>query len=86
MGRFDRLGRAVERVVQLPRDLLVLALAHLVAPDRVDGAAFGDGHQPGAGIGRNAGPRPFGQGDDQRVLRQFLGQVDIAHDAGQAAR
>ena len=24
------------------------------------------------------------EGDDQRVLRQFLGKVDIAHDAGQA--
>ena len=69
--------------VQLPRDLLVLALAHLVAADRVDGAAFGGGHQPGAGIGRNAGPGPFGQGDDQGILRQFLGKIDIAHDAGQ---
>ena len=83
-GRFDRLGRAVDALVQRPRDLLVLALAHLVAPEGVDGAALGGGHQPGAGIGRNAGPRPFGEGDDQRVLRQFLGQVDIAHHAGQA--
>jgi hypothetical protein len=36
------------------------------------------------GIGRNADPRPFGQGDDQRVLRQLLGKVDIPHHAGQA--
>ena len=72
------------RLVQRPRDLLVLALAHLVAPEGVDGAPFGDGHQPGARIGRNAGPRPFGQGDDQRVLRQLLGKVDIPHQAGQA--
>ena len=61
-GRFDRLGRAVARLVQRPRDLLVLALAHLVAPEGVDGAAFGDGHQPGARIGRDAGLRPFGRG------------------------
>ena len=74
---------AVELAVQLARDLLMLALAHLVAPDRVDGAAFGGCHQPGAGIGRNAGPGPFRQGDDQGVLRQFLGEVDIAHHAGQ---
>ena len=32
----------------------------------------------------NAGPRPFRQGDDQRVLRQLLGQVDISHHAGEA--
>jgi hypothetical protein len=53
---------------------LLLALAHLVAPEGVDGAPFGDGHQPRSGIGRNAGPRPLGQGDDQRVLCQLLGK------------
>ena len=61
----------------------MLALAHLVATDRVDGAAFGGCHQPSAGIGRDAGPGPFGQGNDQGILRQFLCKVDIAHDAGQ---
>jgi hypothetical protein len=64
--------------------LLVLALAHLVAPEGVDGAAFGDGHQPGARISRDAGLRPFGEGDDQRVLRRIVGKVDIPHHAGQA--
>ena len=82
-GHFDHLGRAVDHAVQLARDLLMFALTHLVATDRVDGAAFGGGHQPRAGIGRNAGPRPFGQGNDQSILRQFLCKVDIAHDAGQ---
>ena len=83
-GRFDRLGRAIERAVQLPRDLLVLAFAHLVATDCVDGAPFGGCHQPGAGIGRYAGPGPFGKGDYQGVLRQFLCTVDIAHQPSQA--
>ena len=83
-GRFDRLGRAVARLVQRPCDLLVLALAHLVAPEGVDGAALGDGHQPGTRIGRDADLRPFAQGDDQRVLRQLLGKVDIPHHSGQA--
>ena len=47
-GRFDRLdrmGRAVERLVQRPRDLLVLARAHRVAPEGIDGAPFGDGQR-----------------------------------------
>ena len=35
-------------------------------------------------LGRAAGLRPFGEGDDQRVLRQILGKVDIPHHAGQA--
>jgi hypothetical protein len=82
-GHFDHLGRVLGLGIQLPRDLLVLARAQLVATDRVDGAAFGNRHQPSAGIGRNTGPGPFGQGDDQGVLRQFLCKVDIAHEAGQ---
>ena len=36
------------------------------------------------GLAGNADPRPFGEGDDQRVLRQLLGTIDISHDAGQA--
>ena len=83
-SRFDGVGRAVVRLVERPRDLLVLALAHLVAPEGIDRATFGDGHQPGARIGRNAGGRPLGQRDDQRVLRQLLGTIDIPDDAGQA--
>jgi hypothetical protein len=87
-GCFDRpqfrSPRAVGRAVKLPRDLLVLALAHFVATDRVDGAAFGRCHQPGAGIGGNTGPRPFGERNDQGVLRQFLCKVEIAYDPGEA--
>src|SRR6185503_6338145 len=48
------------------------------------GAPFGDGHQPGSRIVRNAAARPLREGDNQRVLRQFLGTIDIPHDAGQA--
>src|SRR3954471_14432609 len=59
-GHVDHLGRAIELAVQLPRDLPMLARAHLVATDCVDGAALGGRHQPSAGIGRNAGPGPFG--------------------------
>jgi hypothetical protein len=62
----------------------MLALAHPVATDRVDGAAFGGSRQPGARIGGNAGPRSFGERDDQGVLRQFLCTVDVADDPGQA--
>jgi hypothetical protein len=54
--------------------LLVLALAHPVAPEGVDGAAFGDGHQPGAPIGRDAGLRPFGEGDDHPTAEWTLQQ------------
>jgi hypothetical protein len=62
----------------------VLARLHLVAPENVDGAAPGDGHQPCAGIGWHARPWPFGEGDNKRVLRQLLCTIDVAHDAGKA--
>jgi hypothetical protein len=39
-GCFDRFGRAVERLDQRPRDLLVLAFAHLIAPEGVDRAVW----------------------------------------------
>ncbi len=75
---FDRVRHVASLAVQLTRDLLMLARPHPVAPDGVDGAAPGGGHQPRAGIGRHAGPGPLGERDDQRVLRQFLGPVDVA--------
>ena len=36
------------------------------------------------GFSRHAGLRPFGEGGHQRVLRQLLGQADVAHHPGQA--
>ena len=49
----------------------------------IEGAALGGGHQPGAGIGGNALVRPVPERRDQRLLRELLGQPDIADDAGQ---
>lgn len=71
-------GRIVAGAILGVRDLPVVAFAHDVAPERVDGAALGGGHQPGAGIARDAGPRPFGQGGDERILRELLGAIDVA--------
>ena len=50
----------------------------------IDGPMLRRGHQPRARIARHAGRRPLLQRGDQSILRQFLGQADIAHDARQA--
>ena len=67
----------------LVEELGVLALADLAAAKPVDGAVSGGGHEPGAGIARNPRLRPFLESHDERVLRQFLGEANVAHDARQ---
>ena len=76
-----RMAILVDR--QLAADLLMLALQHLVAAQMVEGAPLGGRHQPGARPLRHAVARPLLQRRNQRLLREFLGQADIADDARQ---
>ena len=81
--RIEVRREAVLLDLQLAADLLMLALEHLVAAQMVEGAPLGGRHQPGARPVGHALVRPLLQRRDQRLLREFLGQPDIAHDAGQ---
>ena len=74
LGRGDGLQGAA--------DLRQLAGVVLPAPDQVDGAVPGGGHEPGARVVGHTVPRPLLQGGDQRVLGEFLGDADVADDAG----
>ena len=69
---------------QLPADLLALALERRVASHRVDRPELRGGHQPGARVVGDAGPRPPLERRDQRVLGEVLRQPDVADDPGQA--
>jgi len=51
--------------------------------NQVDGPVLRGRHQPRAGIIGHAGVRPLFKGDDQRVLREFLGQADVADKPGE---
>ena len=42
------------------------------------------GHEPGARVVRDARLRPLLERGDERVLREILGQADVAHDAREA--
>src|ERR1700687_673755 len=69
--------------LELPPELLMLALEQLVAAKAVDRAVFRGGHEPGSGIVRNPGLGPALEGGDKRVLRELLGNADVAHDPGE---
>ena len=55
------------------------------APELVDGAVLRRRHQPGAGIVRDARLRPALERRHERLLRQILGEADVAHHANQPA-
>src|SRR5690242_4124878 len=68
--------------LELVADRLVLAVEHLAAPQPVDSAMLGGGHEPGARIVGHARRGPLLERREQRLLRQILRQPDIpAHHA-----
>ena len=70
--------------LELPRQLLLLALLQLAAAQPVDRAVLGRAHQPGARVVRDALLGPLLQGRHERLLGEVLGQAQVANDAGQA--
>ena len=71
-------------LVELARQLVVLAIEPGPAAQQIDGPVLGRLHQPRARVARHAGRRPLLEGRDERVVRQVLGRADIAHQAHQA--
>jgi hypothetical protein len=82
---FEQLGRIRLLLygLGLARQFLVLLRLAPVAAEHVDRAALGDGREPCAGIVRDAVLGPLIQRAHQRVLRQVLGEPDIADHARQ---
>ena len=56
-----------------------------IAADAVDGAVARRRHQPGARVGGHAVARPALRGDRERLLRGFLGEVEVAEEADQGS-
>jgi hypothetical protein len=54
-----------------------------VAVQAVDGPGPGRRREPGAGISGGALPGPALRGDRERLLRSFLGEVEVAEEADQ---
>ena len=49
----------------------------------VDRPVLGGGHQPGTRVARHARLGPLLERGDERILREILGQADVAHDPRQ---
>jgi hypothetical protein len=64
---------------ELVAEFAMLALEQLVAPQEIDGAMLGRRHQPGARVARDARFRPLLERGDESILRELLGEADIAH-------
>lgn len=73
-----RHGRFLLPGGEFTAQLLVFAFEQFTAAQMVERAVFGGGHQPGARIVRDARLRPALEGGDQSVLREFLGEADVA--------
>src|SRR6185437_13217906 len=71
--------------LKLVADLLMLALQPLVTAQEVDGTMFRGGHQPSARIVRDARLGPLLKRGDESILRELLGEANVAHDAREAS-
>ena len=74
---------AGRRLLELGADPAVLGGERSAATELVDRLSLPDGGQPRAGVLRCAVTRPLPQGVDQRLLRQLLGQVEVAGEVRQ---
>ena len=52
-----------------------------VAAEEIDGAAFGGGGEPCAGVFGDAGLRPLFEGGEECLLREVFGEADVAGEA-----
>ena len=57
-----------------------LRSSRLLRRKQVDRAMLRGGHEPGARVVRDARLRPLLERGDERVLRELLGEADVAHD------
>src|SRR6266702_4568255 len=65
--------------LHLAGELLVLALEELGAAEVIERAVLRCRHEPGARVVRNARPRPGLERGEESVLRELLGEADVAH-------
>src|SRR5439155_14017486 len=70
--------------LEVAPELLVLSLEQLVPAQAVDPAVLRGRHEPGARVVRNARLGPSLERGDEGVLRQVLGETDVANHPREA--
>ncbi len=83
-GRLEIRHRRFLFGLELVTELLVLPIEPLLAAPEIDRPVLGGRHQPRARVAGNARLGPLLERGEEGVLRQVLGQADIAYDARQA--
>jgi hypothetical protein len=61
----------------------VFLLQTCIAAQQVNSAVLGRGHEPRAGILRDAGAGPLLKSGDERILCQLFGDANVTHDASE---
>ena len=69
--------------LKLITELPMLSFEQLVAAEKIDGSMFCGGHEPSAGIFRDARFGPLIERRNEGLLREVLGDADVAHHAGE---
>jgi hypothetical protein len=77
-----RLSEPLLLLLKVARNFFVLLCKHLPTAQTIDGTPLRRRHQPRSGIFGDTFLGPPLKGCNQRVLSQFLGNADIAGDAG----
>ena len=77
-------GRGLFKGFEFTGELFVFALGDSVAAEQIDGAAFGGGGEPCAGVFGDSGSRPLFQGGEESFLREVFGEADVAGEPGKA--
>ena len=83
IGERGRVHRVLHRLRHLEQ--AGLRDQRAVAADAVDGSVARGRDQPRAGVGRDPVPWPALRGDRERLLRGFLGEVEVAEEADQGS-
>src|SRR3954471_7794274 len=73
--------RARELLLEITRDLVLLAVVQRSATKGIDGAMLCGAHEPGGRVVRHTRLRPALQGRDQCILSEVFGKTDVANDA-----
>ena len=77
-------GTVCSSVCEFAGEFFVFASGDGVAAEEIDGAAFGGGGEPCAGVVGDAGLRPLLECGDEGFLREVFGEADVAGEAGEA--
>ena len=73
-----RIGHGLLLLRHIARDDVVLLGQHAAAAQMIERPAFGDRHQPGAGLFRKARRGPMFERGHQGFLRQILSERHVA--------